>query len=302
MRRYKYYLGWDVSQLTLNFCVRDQLGEIIDEGVISNTDESIKLFFEGKLSHWGVSAKAVFSCVEQTGLYGFQLVKQSYCQGISVCQVDALRINKANHRRHDKTDRADARLICEYGYQRDYQLTLWKPPSAILLKIRGLHRRRRNLARSLQSMSTSMKAGEQYDESPLDAKIIKSVKKVIEELKAAIALIDEKVTELILREKELKRLYEIVRSCFGCGPKNTVVILLETGFFKKIPTAKACSNYAGLRPREYQSGTSVKRRKRASKKVNKQLKTAFHQAAFCASTKSKIYREYYLRKKAEGKT
>ena len=302
MNNYQYYLGWDVSKGWLNYCWLDGAGRHIEEGQITNDKTAIERFIDQKLEQYEVAAAAVFMLVEHTGLYSQLLLRLAYDKGLAVCLEDALRLAKSHQRRLDKSDHADARIIATYGFEKSYKLALWQPSSETLLQIKVLHRRRRNLLKSVQSIQHSLAHSLDLDEIYMGLAVEEAIRTQLSNLKQLISTIDEQITQLILADEQLSQLYAIVRSCFAFGPKNTIVLMLETGFFKKVSSAKACANYAGLRPLEYSSGSSVRYRKRSTKKINTALKTAFHSAAFSAATKSKVYRAYYQRKIAQGKT
>ena len=302
MANYRFFVGWDVSQDTLNFCIRDQQAALLTEGCIVNQPPAIRQWCRQLPALLSCAPREVFFLVEHTGLYSHRLVSLAHRAGLSVCLEDALRINKAATRRTDKTDAKDARLISLYGYERAYRLKLWAPERKVLRQLEGLQRRRRNLIKNRQSLATSLNNSLALDKEPLDKAVVRAIRQTIAKLDKVITLVEAKVVQLIEADGELLPIYRRVRSCFGFGPKNTVVVLLETGFLQKIPTAKACANYAGLRPNEHRSGTSIHRRARTSKKVNLSLKTAFHQAAFSAMINSPVHRAYYQRKRQEGKT
>lgn len=302
MANYRFFVGWDVSQDSLNFCIRNQQAELFTEGLIANQPQAIRQWCRQLPALLSCVPQEVFCLVEHTGLYSHRLVSLAHRAGLSVCLEDALRINKAASRRSDKTDAKDARLISLYGYERAYRLKLWAPERKVLAQLEGLQRRRRNLIKNRQSLATSLKNSLVLDKEPLDKAVHRAIEQAIAKLDKVIALVEAKVGQLIEADHQLQPIYQRVRSCFGFGPKNTVVVLLETGFMQKVSTAKACANYAGLRPNEHRSGTSINRRARTSKKVNLSLKTAFHQAAFSAMTNSPIHRAYYQRKRQEGKT
>lgn len=303
MNNYSFFLGWDVSKNDLDYCLRQGHDhQIIDQGKVANKKKDIRAFLKKMLKTYGTDSKQVFCCIERTGMYGDRLTYIAFELGLTVHVADALRINKANQRRMDKTDALDAQMICTYGMEKAYALTPWSPPSVVSRKIGSLHRRRKNLIKSRQSIATSLKNSMAWEELAIDPGVVAATKKAIQQINEVIALIDEKISGLIVQDSELKVAYDRLSSVSGFGPKNSIVVLLETDFFRKITTAGACANYAGLRPTEYSSGTSVRKRKRTSKKVNKALKTAFHQAAFSCSNKKPIFIEYYKRKRAEGKT
>lgn len=301
MNTYQYYFGWDISQLTLNWCLYDRSAQIVAEGQIANRRAAIRSFLKSILSKYGIPATEVFCLIEQTGLYGNRLAYEAHILGLITCVEDALKINKDNRRQLDKSDPMDARFIGRYALEKAYRLTRWKPDSTPLQRIKGLHRRRRNLMKAKQSIATSYQYSLDWDEIVLAADIGERIEEHVSRINQTINLIDERITQIILAEEELAEIYNRVRSVVGFGPKNTIVFLLETMFLQKVTTAKACANYAGLRPTEKSSGTSLNKRKRTPKQVNVALKTAFHIAAF-AAIKTKYLKEYYERKRAENKT
>lgn len=303
MKVYQYYIGWDISQNKLNYCLRELSGSmVVEEGEIKNSRSAIRAFLKAKLKEYGVKPDELFCLIENTGLYINRLVFEAHKLGLATCVEDALRINKAYSRQLDKSDPEDARIISEYAKEKAYKLKLWEAPTTTESLLKGLHRRRRNLMKSYQSMSTSLGNSLKWDVVDLPEKVVAEIVNLCEEVKKAIDLIDEEIERIILADEELCEIYRRARYVAGCGPKNTIVILLETWFFKKIKTAKACANYAGLRPVGKSSGTSVKKRKRTSKKVNMALKTAFHQGAFSVAYRRPHFKEFYNRKRAQGKT
>lgn len=302
MPTYHYYIGWDVSQQKLNYCLRDLSGLIIEEGEIKNSRSTIRAFFNAKLKEYSLTADQMFCLVENTGLYTNYLIFEANKLGLATSVEDALRINKAYSRQLDKSDPEDARIISEYALEKGYKLKLWEAPSTNESLLKGLHRRRRNLMKSRQSMTTSLNNSLKWDVLELPSEVVVQITKAIEAVSKAIEVVDKKIEQVILADEEFSEIYLRSRSVFGCGPKNTIVILLETWFFSKITTAKACANYAGLRPVVKSSGTSLNKRKRTSKKVNIALKTAFHQGAFSIAYHKPHFKEYYQRKREQGKT
>jgi len=85
MNTYQYYFGWDISQLTLNWCLYDRTGQIVSEGQITNRRPAIRSFLTSILSKYGVAAREVFCLIEQTGLYGTRLAHEAHLLGLITC-------------------------------------------------------------------------------------------------------------------------------------------------------------------------------------------------------------------------
>ena len=76
-------------------------------------------------------------CVmEVTGVYHYRLALYLYESGIAVSVVNPIRIKRfmEMHLRRNKTDKADAAMICQYGMNQE--LSLWAPPEEYLRKSR----------------------------------------------------------------------------------------------------------------------------------------------------------------------
>jgi transposase len=84
--------------------------------------------------------------------------------------------------------------------------------------------------------------------------------------------------------------------------KNSIVILVITGLFERIPSAGKCASYAGISPHERQSGTTLRQRFRASRSASRSLKTAFHQGAMSLIQGDNLFNQLYRRLRAKGRS
>jgi len=66
----------------------------------------------------------------------------------------------------------------------------------------------------------------------------------------------------------------LLESIPGVGRKTATAILAELPAVERLPSAESAAAYCGLSPREFQSGTSVKKRTRLSKAGNARLRKA----------------------------
>jgi transposase len=67
------------------------------------------------------------------------------------------------------------------------------------------------------------------------------------------------------------------------------------------PSAEAAVGYAGLAPMPYDSGTSVRGRRRIGHRANGRLRSALYMASLSAAQHNPISREFYERLSAAGK-
>lgn len=102
-------------------------------------------------------------------------------------------------------------------------------------------------------------------------------------------------------ERELNKTIHPVRTIIGIGPVTSAIIITELGDINKFNSPKKVVAFAGIDPVIKESGKS-RYGFRISKRGSKRLREALFQAAFTGSTLNPVIREYYKRKRSEGKT
>jgi transposase len=113
--------------------------------------------------------------------------------------------------------------------------------------------------------------------------------------KERIAELEKRLEELV--ETEPKG--EIVRSMPGMGLILTAEFLAEVGEIGRYGSPDRFAAAAGIAPVLRASGSLSYQRR--AKKGNRALKSVFYQSAYCAISHHKKSRDYYRRKRAEGK-
>jgi len=98
---------------------------------------------------------------------------------------------------------------------------------------------------------------------------------------------------------EAHPLYPVLTSMPGVAVRTAAIIIAETSG-KTFASAASLSSYAGLAPTTRQSGTSIKS-ERVSHSGNKRLKRALFLSAFASIRFDPTSRDYYDRKRAQGK-
>ena len=129
---------------------------------------------------------------------------------------------------------------------------------------------------------------------PINAKAVKN-------LKDALKLIDRKIKEIINSSKELKQQVKLVRSVKGIGEQTSIYLVISTREFKDFDNWRKLACYSGIAPFEYSSGSSVRGKTRVNHFADKKLKTLLHMCALSAIKHDSQIKEYYNKKKAEGK-
>jgi transposase len=102
-------------------------------------------------------------------------------------------------------------------------------------------------------------------------------------------------------EAVMERLPQHITSIPGVGPVTGATILAEIGDIHRFASPEKLVAYAGIDPVVYQSGEFRAVNTRMSKRGSPYLRHALWQAAFGAARHDPQLRDYYQRKRAEGK-
>jgi transposase len=193
-----------------------------------------------------------------------------------------------------KTDRVDAALIAQFCSER--RPPGWHPPAPELRELQALVRR----LDSLVEMRT-------MEENRLSSGIaVKAVRESVEEL---IAHLSEQIkrTEALIRSHinhhpSLRHQRELLDSIPGIGETTAAALLAEVPEIKQYRSARQVAAFAGLVPRERQSGSSVRGRVRLSKIGNSRLRKALYFPAITALRCSPFFQQWAEGLRQRGKS
>lgn len=95
--------------------------------------------------------------------------------------------------------------------------------------------------------------------------------------------------------------YNLLITVPGIGHLTAIYLICCTNNFSVKITGKQFACYAGVVPFEHSSGISIKGRNRVHRIANKDLKKLLHMGAVSAIQNHQEFKNYFDRKKAEGK-
>ena len=120
-------------------------------------------------------------------------------------------------------------------------------------------------------------------------------------LEQALADIEAAIRRQIDDDPGLGHQRELLDSIPGLGDKTIPTLLAYYGGPLRFGTAKQAVAFAGLDPRQHQSGSSVQRRPRLSKVGHARLRKALYMPAMVATTRTAWGRALKLRLAGAGK-
>lgn len=300
----KNYLGIDVSKPWFDvslMVVIDHVKQPIVSQRFDNDATGLKSF-----KAWLKAASVTFDdnsllVIENTGVYHRQL--WGFCSKYHL----PIHIGNAAHIKwslgitRGKNDVIDSVRLCQYCCKQSDELKATPPLNPVFMKLKDLMTSRSRLVTQLHSTKNYVKELQCSNDKQLLAILEKAHKGAIEGIKKSIVQIESLIDQIIQEDPLIYKNYLLIKSVPGIGHLTAVYIICCTNNFASKVTGKQLASYAGVVPFEHSSGISIKGRNRVHKMANKDLKKMLH---LCALTAIKYYAEfkqYFDRKKAEGK-
>jgi transposase len=169
----------------------------------------------------------------------------------------AIKAFAASRLSRTKTDRVDAELIARFCLA--HQPPPWTPPAPEVRELQALVRRLESLIEMRVAEENRLSAGVNV------AAVRTSVEEMIAHLKDQISRTEKLIRKHIDKHPGLKQQSELLNSIPGIAATTAAVLLAEVPDIKLYRSARQVAAFAGLVPRERQSGSSVRGRVRLSK-------------------------------------
>ncbi len=285
-------LGIDIAKLKFNVCLININGKLKHKVFPNNPPgfEQLKQW----LSKQGV--ERVHACLEATGTYGEALALFLHQAGhaVSVINPAAIKAFAQSRLSRTKTDRVDAELIARFCQAQEPPR--WTPPAVEVRELQALVRR-------LESLIEMRVMEENRLSSGITVEVVRrSVEELLNHLNEQIKHCEELIRQHIDKHPGLKRQSELLDSIPGIAEPTAAALLAEITDIKQYSSARQVAAYAGLVPRERQSGTSVRGRTRLSKIGNARLRRALYFPAITALRCSPFFQAWAKGLQERGKS
>jgi transposase len=265
-------LGIDISKQKFNVCLINKSKKLRHK-LFPNTASGFE-----QLREWLSKQRVerVHACLEATGTYGDSLSLFLHQAGhtVSVINPAAIKAFAASRLSRTKTDRVDAELIARFGLAQAPPAWTPLPP-----EVRDLQA----LVRRLESLIEMRVMEENRLSSGITVELLReSVQELLNHLNEHIKRTEKLIHEHLNNHPGLKRQSELLDSIPGIAETTAALLLSEITGIKQYKSARQVAAYAGLVPRERQSGSSVRGRTRLSKIGNARLRRALYFPAITA--------------------
>lgn len=262
-----FHLGIDVAKAKLDCALRLPDGKLRSK-VVENNSKGFAVLDEWLEKH---GATTVHVCMEATGVYWEAVAEYLANQGMAVSVVNPAQIKAfgASKMVRTKTDKVDAKLIVEFCLER--RPDPWQAPTpgeqalrAMVLRLDALQAMRTQESNRLEVARDEVKAG-----------IVKHIEWLDEQIKALAKTISDHIDG----DQNMKDKRELLDSIPGVGERTIATLLAFYANLDRFGNARQAVAFAGLDPRQHESGSSVKGKPRLSKIGHAFLRKALYMPA-----------------------
>ncbi len=286
MNKYSEIYGIDISK-----DVFDVYGSETGHNQFKNNEQDFKNFLKNL-------PKEALVVMEATGYYHYCLAQYLHNKGVLVSVVNPLSVKRFIQMKlaKVKTDKSDAKAICEYGQMN--AIPLYNALSEVQAECLQLFRLLDSYLKHRTATKNKLK-GEEVLGVPSKF-VYRSLKRNLKHLNKEVESLELRLLELVKQDQQHQ--LTLLKSIPGMGVKTALFLIVATDGFTKFESAKQLCSYVGVTPTIRESGSSVRGRSRISKVGNKKLRNLLFLCAFSACKHNKGCRELYERIVAKGKS
>jgi transposase len=243
-------------------------------------------------------AKSVHACMEATGLYYEAVADFLADKGATVSVVNPARIKAyaASQMTRNKTDKLDAQTIADFC--RTQNPAPWTPPSPAWRHLRTLARHLEDLQSDRQRQRNRQHAYERAS-TPVQP-VLDNLQRQIDMLTDQIEQIQQAMDDHIDQYPDLKNDRDLIASISGIGNLTANKLLAEFHDIRQFDDVRQLVAFAGLNPRQNQSGSSVRGRTPISKMGRPALRAILYMPAVVAKRHNPILRAHAQRLAERG--
>lgn len=298
----KVFIGIDFSKLKFDAAIYSvETKAIVSTEVFENDKIGYAAFLQWVKENTRCQKSGLLFCGEHTGYYSGNLSVYLYESGFDMWLVSGLEMKLTQGIKRNKTDRVDACKIAEYAFRYQDKTVLFQPVSTALDQIRELLSYRERLVETRKVLTTSAQEMKRVKDNASCDYIYQDSLEYIKSLNASVRDCEKRIEALLKQDIALNTNYKLVSSVVGIGLVNAALILVATANFTLFDSPRKFGCYCGVVPFEHSSGSSVRGKTRVSKMANRHLKTKLTLAAQNAVRFDPELKEYYQRKRSEGK-
>lgn len=300
MNKFTRFVGLDVGKFLIYLAVLNAEGKLLFEATFENTPEGLESLSTKLLElHQGAASEVLVS-LEECGTYREKVTAHLHQLGYCIWLWNALLAKHAPLSLNShKDDTRDARAMAQLGLLHQHKAVQYVPLSPETQQLRNRFRLRKQLIKARVQHQNQLDALRQKaNRCELSEKVHQDF---IASYNRQIKEIEKQIRSMVRTDKHWSKIYTILCSIPGIGPVTATQLIEVTDGFTRFKSVRQLAKYIGTMPLKYESGTSVKRKPRSSKKTFKQLKAHLTLGAVSVIREDQFFFQYYHRELAKGK-
>jgi transposase len=236
--------------------------------------------------------------MEATGYYHYCLAQYLYKKGYFISVVNPLSVKRFIQMKLSKikTDKSDAKAICEYAIINNVPLYSAKSKSQAeciqLLSLTDVYLKQTTAIKNKIHGENTLGIPSKF--------VLRSLHRSLKHLQKEIINLEERLIKIV--EKQHRKKHELLKTIPGLGTKTSLLLLVLTDGFSRFENAKQLCSFTGITPVIRKSGTSVNKRSKISKIGNKKLRNLLFLCSFSACKYNRYCKELFDRIVAKGKS
>lgn len=293
MKNYQEVIGIDVSKSKLD-------GYAYNRNIHREFSNDVKGY--KALLKWASDEKEkVFFCFENTGHYSLKLALYLSSKKQAYVQENPIVIKRSSGVIREKSDVVDAKMIARYGWLHREELSPSELKNNELLEVGRLLALRDQLVRSRTGLKNTLSELKKLLTSSSTDTCCKTLLSSIAHLTSQINKIEKQLKSLIRTSDTLTHNYRLITSLKGVGLIVGAQLLYHTDNFKRFDSWRQFSSYCGTAPFGHSSGSSIHKKRKCHPIGDRQMKSLLSMAACTAIQYDSELRQYYKKKREEGK-
>lgn len=303
-KRKQFFLGLDISKLFFDVALLIVYGnskQEIPQQRFTNDTAGLQLFEQWLKRNGVIYDDNSLVIIENTGIYHRLVWKFCSSKGLPIHIGNAAHIKWSLGITRGKSDEIDAQRLSNYGYRHHEELQCTAALSPVFLTLKDLMTNRTRLLGQLTGLRSYLKELKAVSDKSFAKQQAQWNKAALDGLTKSIKAVNAAITKLIESDKKIKENYHLLLSVPGVGHWIALYLICCTKNFSNGISGKQLACYAGVVPFEHSSGISIRGRNRVHNMANKDLKRLLHLGALSAIKYYDEFKNYYNRKKEDGK-
>lgn len=294
--KFKEFVGIDVSKSHVDIFLHLKKKHIR----LSNRAAGFEKMMNWLQHHHQLAGEQVLFALEHTGLYSLPLSLFLDEHGCFFSLIPGLEIKRSRGIVRGKNDKADAKGIAEYAYEKRDRIKRHVMPSLRLRKLKKLLAFRERLVKERTAFKGRLKEYEAFLDTAQHKVLIEGHYQMMGHLNQQIKTVEMEMNRLIKEDQQLVQQYRLINSIKGVGPQTAFLAIVLTSGFYQFKDWRKFASYSGIAPFPNQSGKMIKKTS-VSHLAHKRMKSLLSRCACSAIKYNPEMKMYYEARVAQGK-